>query len=224
MRRSFAYSTEAARLCVYRRIIRYYLRYVLVRCAKFTNRKREAQTIAFYALVTTCLLAPQLPHARQLRILVDMMVRIVARDQIRLKSKTRREQHTPTDIFERLLATERMRKLAQAMNMLDGVTRELLVLYHIEMIGLTELSRLFERPAGEIAAHITAGRQALATRLQQLCSNHSGLHRCHVALLLDEFRAYLDAGSAERLGRYALSYVTKWGKDNRRAPPWRGLN
>jgi hypothetical protein len=184
---------------VYRRIIRYYLRYVLVRCAKFTNHKGEAQTIAFYSLV-------------------------IARDQIRQKSKTRWEQDTPTDAIERLLGDETMQKLAQAMNMLDGFTRELLVLHHIEMMGVRQLSQLFERPAAEITAQITAGQEALATHLQQLCSNHSELQACDVASLLDEFRACLEPDSAERLGRYALSYVTNWEKNNRPAPPCGNMN
>lgn len=223
MWRPLANPVESVRLRVYRRIVRYYLRYALIRTAKFTNRKEQARTIAFYSLVTTCLLAPKLRHAGQLGALVDMMVRVAARDQDRQRSRARRGQNTSTHLAEPLLADDKMRKLAQAVNTLDGPTRELLVLYHIELMGVKQLSLLLATPQAEIQARLATGRKSLLAHLQQLCSDKKA-HACDVALLLKQFRAHLDADSADRLAGYALSYLAQWEKDNRSVPPCCNFN
>ena len=223
MWRPLADPIESVRLRVYRRIVRYYLRYALIRSAKFTNRKDRAQTIAFYTLVTTCLLARHLGHARHLGALVDMMVRVAARDQSRQRSRTRRGQNTSADLVEPLLGDKTMRKLAQAVNMLDGPTCELLVLCHIELMGVRQLSLLFAVPPAQIEARLAEGRETLAGNLQQLCSDNKA-DACDVALLLNQFRTHLDADSADRLAGYALSYLAQWEKDNRSAPPCCNFN
>ena len=42
---------------VYEWIIEFYGPYVLVRCSRYTNRRRQAQQIGAYTLITTCLVA-----------------------------------------------------------------------------------------------------------------------------------------------------------------------
>ena len=81
MRPIAEHSIEQMKLCASERIITYYLRYTLLRCAAFTNTRAEAERITFYALVTTCLLARELPSVRQLSWLIDLMVEVVARDR-----------------------------------------------------------------------------------------------------------------------------------------------
>ena len=48
---------DRAMLPVYERIIECYCPYVLVRCSRYTNGRRQAQQIGTYTLVSACLVA-----------------------------------------------------------------------------------------------------------------------------------------------------------------------
>jgi len=73
---------EGAELAVYERIIELYAPYVLVRCARYTNGRRQAQQIGVYTLITTCAVATELEHVGQLSWLVDIMVGVVGPDVV----------------------------------------------------------------------------------------------------------------------------------------------
>ncbi len=63
-----------AELAVCERIMELYAPYVLVRCTRYTNRRRQAQQIGAYTLISTCSLAGELGPALPLGRIVDIVV------------------------------------------------------------------------------------------------------------------------------------------------------
>ena len=55
-------SLDRALLPVYERIIEFYCPYVLVRCSRYTNGRRQAQQIGAYTLISACLVAREVGH------------------------------------------------------------------------------------------------------------------------------------------------------------------
>ena len=104
---------NGAILWLFEWIIELYGPYALVRCASFTNSRRQAQEIGMYALAATCVLVGELDHLGQLGILVDVMMDVVGPDVV-----SRREPAVPWD-DELLIADERMRDLADFAAALD---------------------------------------------------------------------------------------------------------
>ncbi|MHC4619018.1 MAG: RNA polymerase sigma factor, partial [Planctomycetota bacterium] len=165
MRRIGGDRNKDVRLWVYDGIIRCYLRYVVIRCAKLTNSKEEAGRIAYCALVTTCLLAEQLEDAGQVGRVVDMMVDVGGKEML----GERREVEGAERNGGELLTDERMQTVAAGVNKLDGFTRELVLLYHVERMDGAELARIFETPVVEIMKRIGAGQIKLGLYLGEVC-------------------------------------------------------
>ena len=74
MRRMQEGSAEAV-FTVEERIVQTYAPYVLVRCAQYTNGRRQAQQIGAYTLVTACLLAQGLGRLKGLPVVTDCLIR-----------------------------------------------------------------------------------------------------------------------------------------------------
>ncbi len=182
-------------LPIYARIMELYGPYVLVRCAKYTNRRRQAQQIAVYTLVTTCLLARELPWAGQLSLLIDIMVEVIGPDVV-----SRGEGAAWWGASEELLLVdEKMRRMARALNRLSRPLRGVLLLHHVAGVELAELARLLEEPAARVAARIGRGERALAKRL--------GV--ADVRGLLARFAAGLDTGSMQEVAACAMDYLAR---------------
>ncbi|MHC4575737.1 MAG: RNA polymerase sigma factor [Planctomycetota bacterium] len=212
-------SNEQVRLWVYDGIMRCYLRYVLIRCAKLTNSKEEAEKIAFCALVKTCLWAGKLEHAGQVGQLVDMMVDVGGKDLLR----ERRRVEGAEANGEELLADERMQTVAAAVNMLDGFTRELLLLYHVERMDGPELALIFERPVMEIMKRIGAGQIRLWLYLGEVCPGWFEAWGSNVVSLVRELGLCLDWRWAGQLRKRALRYLAECGKEEGSNPAyWEG--
>ena len=115
---------EQTQLTAYRHIIQRYLRYVLIRCAGYTNDKAQAQRMAVYALVTACLLFDKLRRPGQLGLLIEMMVKIAGEDPTpELPFDPRGDADTREPVF---VLDGRMCEVAGAINGLEQLARELL--------------------------------------------------------------------------------------------------
>ena len=73
---------ERADLAVYERIIELYTPYVLVRCTRHTNRRRQAQQIGAYTLITTCLVVGELERVERVGRIVDLVTDVVGPDVV----------------------------------------------------------------------------------------------------------------------------------------------
>ncbi len=191
---------DMLRLCEW--IVKLYARYALLRCARFTNSRRRAEQIGVYTLITTCLLARELEYPAQLGLLVDTMSDIIGRDMAADETSDQ-----PRGADEPLIADEKLRKLAEAMNGLDRLTREVLVFRHIERIDAAAIARLLHRSCTEVATRIVRAEELLAEHLGELPVPGSEPNGSDVPSLLAEFAVSLDADWVRNVGQCTLAYL-----------------
>jgi len=201
--RRVRHGVNGARLPLYEWIIERYAPYALVRCAGFTNSRRQAQEIGVYTLITTCLLAGELDHLGQLGILVDLMADLIGPDVV-----LRRQPPVLWD-DEPLIADERMRDLADAVNLLARPTREVLVLHHLAAMEPDGLAKLLHSPAVDIAARINRAESLLAESLAGPRANGDEPVLLDVRSLLAEFAAALDTAWLREVADCAISYLAR---------------
>jgi hypothetical protein len=99
-----------------------------------------------------------------------------------------------------------------AVNRLDGFTRELLLLYHVEMVDGPELARIFERPVVEIMRRIGAGQIRLGLCLGEVCPGWFEAWGSNVVSLVRELGLCVDSRWAGGVGERALRYLAEWDK------------
>ena len=191
---------DPARLAVYEEIIELYAPYVLIRCARYTNRRRQAQQIGAYTLITACLVAGELEQPEQLARVVDIVLGVVGPD---VPSGGRGQVWCGAG-EELLLVDRRMRKMAAALNALKRPWREALVLHYVTGMPVGDLARLLVRPAGEIVMRIRRGERLLAARLGA----------AQVRSSLARFAAGLDAGWIEEVISCATDYLARRAGEN----------
>jgi len=185
---------EWAELPVFERIMELYAPYVLVRCARYTNRRRQAQQIGAYTVISTCFLARELGPALSLGRIVDIVVGVAGPDVVSKGQGRARSGQSE----ELLIVDPRVRKTAQALNSLKGPLREVLVLHHASGLAADDLARLLQEPAGEVVTKIRRGERLLAGRLGS----------ADVQSLLTQFVAGLDTGWMEDVVYAAMDYLT----------------
>lgn len=193
---------DMLRLCEW--IVKFYARYALLRCARFTNSRSRAEQIGVYTLITTCLLTRELKYPAQLGLLVDTMSDIIGRDVTGPGDET---SDRPRDADGLLIADERLRKLAEALNRLDRFTREVLVFRHIERMDAAAIARLLHRSCEEVTARIARAEDLLAEQLGELHVPGSEPDGPDVPSLLAEFAVSLDADWVRNVGDCALAYL-----------------
>jgi len=156
-----------------------------------------------YTLATTCVLAGELDHLAPLGILVDIMVDVIGPDVV-----LRREPPVPWD-DELLITDERMRDLAEALNLLARPPREVLILHHLAGVEPAELAKLLHKPPAEIAAKINRAETLLAESLTSLRVNADAPSPPDVRSLLAEFAASLDTAWLQEVADCAIRYLAR---------------
>jgi len=210
--RRVRHGVNGARLTLYEWIIECYAPYVLVRCARFTNSHRQAREIGVYTLITTCLLAGELDRLGQLGILVDFMADVIGPDVA-----LRREPPVLWD-DEPLIADERMRDLADALNLLARPAREVLILHHLAAVEPAELAQLLHYPAVDIAPKINRAESLLAESLTNLHANAEAPAHLDVRPLLADFAAALDTAWLQEVAACAIRYLARHESHPTRPP------
>lgn len=203
-----------------KQIIKCYLRYVLLRCSEYVNSKKDAEKIAVHTFLTTCILAEKLEHMWQLGRLIDCMVNAIGQDVMKEESQAKEKEKLGKS--EMLLADKKMRNLTKAVNMLDGFTRQVIVLYHIEVMSTKEISLIYNKSISDIRSEINRGEKNLVKHLLDLWENVSGLLVDDVCLWLDELSEALDLSQRERLTEQVLGYLAESGKEVGRVQKYLG--
>ena len=171
------------------------------------SHKNQVQRIAAYALVTACLLFDKLRRLGELGWLIELMVKIVAEDPTpELGGDMRVDACDREPVF---VLDGRMCEVAGAINALDQFSRELLVLHHVEGIEPVTLADAHGRSAEDIRAALAEAERQFIELLRAMSSWDDGTVP-EVRALLAEFADCIDLPWANRLGVYALRYVTAW--------------
>jgi len=165
-----------------------------------------------YTLATTCVLAGELDHLAPLGILVDIMVDVIGPDVV-----LRRDPAVPC-ADELLIVDERMRELAEALNLLARPPREVLILHHLAGVEPAELAKLLHKPPAEIAARISQAERLLAESLTSLRVNADAPPLPDVRALLADFAAALDTAWLQEVADCAIRYLAECDRHLTRPP------
>ncbi len=192
-------SLDRAELAVCERIIACYCPYVLIRCARYTNGRRQAQQIGAYAMTTACVMVRKLGDAVPIGKIVEIELRVIGPDVLRgARGEDWREGPD-----EPLLVGPWMQYMATALNALKRPRREVLVLRHIDGLTPEDLGRLLEQPVGEVQARLGRAERRLA----------QWLGTPDVRPALARFAAGLDIGWMQEVARYSMNYLAQHAKD-----------
>jgi hypothetical protein len=195
--------SEEAVLAVWERIVEVYTPYVLVRCARYTSGRTQAQQIGTYSLVVTCLAARAVGHAVPVGRLVESILGVVGPDVLAgARGEDWREGPDGP-----LFADPRMRYMATALNALKRRGREVLILHHVAGLTPGDLARLLDQPLDAILARIGRAERHLA----------GWLRARDVRASMVEFAAGLDTGWMQAVAGGALGYLA-WHA--RHGCPW----
>jgi DNA-directed RNA polymerase specialized sigma24 family protein len=182
--------TEGA---VFERMVELYVPYVLVRCAAYTNDRRQAQQIGVYTLVSACLVAREAGPAAPAGRIVEIVLRVVGPD-VRTGARGEDWRQGPE---EPLLADPWMQYMATALNALKRPGREVLVLHHLGGRTAADLAGLLGQPPAEVRARLGRAERRLA----------SWLGGAQVRPALARFAAGLDRGWMAEVAAGALDYL-----------------
>ncbi len=197
--RRVADGREAA---VYERIVEVYSPYVPIRCARYTNQRRQAQQIGAYTLITACLVAREVGPAVRLGRIVESVLSVVGPDVL----AGARGEDWRQGRDEPFPASPRMRYLATSLNGLKRRGREVLVLHHISGLTPEDLAGLLDQPVEQVRARIGRAERRLA----------QWLGAADVGSRLAEFAAGLDSGWIAEVAACALDYLAASGRRHRR--------
>jgi hypothetical protein len=198
-------------LPVYERIIELYAPYVLVRCAQYTNGRRQAQWIGVYTLITSCILSRELEHLGKLGRIVDMMAEMIGLDFV----SGGEGEAWWGQADDLLIVDQRVRRMAEALNSLNRPLREVLVLHHVAGMEPDDLAKLLQRPTAEVVAKISRAERLLAKRLGGPSDRAGGPD---LRSLLAQFAAGLDAGWMQEVAYSAMDYLADRARRGRQRP------
>jgi len=199
---------EQARIDGYRQTIERYLRYVLIRCAGYTNNKAQVQRIAAYTLAMACLLLDKLRGQAELGSVVEMMIRIVGEDprgDWRLDADEGGEEITQR-VF---VLNERMCEVAGTINAVEPLARQLLILHHVERLSVGVLADAYGLSVDEVGKALAQGGGQFIEILRGLSAGDDGTEP-DVGMLLGMLADCIDMPWAESLGAFALGYAVEW--------------
>jgi DNA-directed RNA polymerase specialized sigma24 family protein len=204
---------ERGELVVCERIIERYAPYVLVRCAGYTDGRRQAQEMGVYVLVTTCVIANRLMHLLPVGVLVDFMVDVVGSEV----AARGRDPGRWDEGEELLIADEEIRQMAKDVNGLPRPLREVLVLHYVTGMQVSSLARLWSRPVRDVAADLAHAEEVLRQKLaeRQAGGEAGGVN---VRTSLGQFAAGLDLGWIGEVATCALEELAKEMKRGHEGP------
>ncbi|MBM4027157.1 MAG: sigma-70 family RNA polymerase sigma factor [Planctomycetes bacterium] len=140
------------------RMVGLYVPYVLVRCAAYTDGRRQAQQIGVYTLVSACLVAREVGPAVPAGRIVEITLRVVGPD-VRAGARGEDWRQGPD---EPLLADPWMQYMATALNALKRPGREVLVLHYVGGRTAEDLARLLGQGPQEVRARLGRAERRLA--------------------------------------------------------------
>jgi hypothetical protein len=194
-------SVDRALLPVWERIVECYCPYVLIRSARYTNGRRQAQQIGVYALVTACVVAQKVGPIMPIGRIVEIILRVIGPDVL----AGARGEDWRDGPEEPLLVDPWMRYMAMALNALKRRGREVLVLHHVAGLELEDLAALLEQPVEQVQARLGRAERRLAEWLDVP----------DVRPALARFAAGLDAGWMQEVAEGARDYLVACATNER---------
>lgn len=149
----------------YSKAVEFYLRYVLLRCSKYTNNRNVAEKIAIYTFIAAYEAVEKLEQIHQFGPLVSGLVDEIGPAILKEESKIDNKNIAKSDL---LLSRPKMVKLAAALNQVDEHLRQVLVLRDIEMMNTKELTDIYDTSFEDMHTLIAFGQKQLIEQFASL--------------------------------------------------------
>ena len=179
--------------------IKVFARYVLLRSNERTDNREQAEKVAIYVLTALYFLAEDSTLSKHPAEFIDRLIEVVHPDI--------RQQVSAGD--EALFPDEKTRKLAIAMNRLNAMDCQVLVLNHIEALNTKEISQIYNTSIPEIRIAIIRSEKELVGHLTPLWPKEPALSEGDVCLWLDELSQALGLGQNMRITEAVESYLAQ---------------
>lgn len=144
----------------FKRIIKWYLRYILISGCRYCRGKNELAYISCYTLVC---FYKGIRSNKDVRIgvAIDAMLDSVGENM-------RLDQLIIGNLYEgSLFEDENLFEIADALNILDGFHRQLVILYNMEMMTTQQLGLLYDLPIWQIRKSLEIGEIQLEQELKK---------------------------------------------------------
>jgi hypothetical protein len=193
-------------LVAYRQIIKTYMRYVLITSTKHIDTRAEVVYITLYTFASAYTIMNELNIAGRIGLILDTMVDIISDNVI--KNPESGKQTQKYGMTKLLLKDKKVRKIAKALNALDGFSRQVLVLHYIEDMSSEEISVLYPaKSISEIETAIILASKQLVEQLAKLLPKETILLFDDVGKWLNRLKDCLDLYVMVTTGSAALLYL-----------------
>ncbi|MGB7582397.1 MAG: hypothetical protein WBL85_08135 [Sedimentisphaerales bacterium] len=190
--------TPKVNLSTYRELIRVLLPFVIVRCVKYTNSKRLAETIAVYSLVSSYLARMQETKAG-ISIIIGCMTETIGEDLGKGNTLNGRL------LFER----EDALCAAKALAGLDLEESIAMALYYIEKLDLDEIAAIMNKSIEETMGIIGKAQRLFLENLERFQPRGTIVLEGEIRRRMDSVADSFDRDQFERIINTVMDYLIK---------------
>lgn len=190
--------TPKVNLSTYRELIRALLPFVIIRCVKYTNSKRLAETIAVYSLVSSYLARMQETKAG-ISIIISCMTDVAGEDL------------GNGNTLNGLLLFEREDALCAA-KALAGLGMEesiAMALYYVEKLDLDEIAAIMNKSIDETMGIIGKAQRMFLENLMKLRPRGTMVSVGEIQRSMDSVADSFDRDQFERIINTVMDYLLK---------------
>lgn len=189
-------------LVAYRQVIKTYMRYVLIRATRYTNSKHGAGHIAVHSFVSAYTIMKKLHIPDRIPLILDSVIEVIGNDIV--KNPTHAEETEKLGLAGPLLKNAKVRKVAKALNRLEGFSVQTLILGAIEDMSIEDLTFVYPgKSVSQIESVINRAAKQFADDLSEL----TGVKTVDTAKWLNRLKESLDVHVMETAGKAALVYL-----------------
>ncbi len=192
-------------LLAYKQLITLYMRYALLTCFKYTNSKIIAEKILLYTFLTIYRLIENLEHIEEVGQTIDKLIDIISSDMVPEQPRGDEKQDSETSAM--LLADKRTQDLATALNMLDTMSRQMLILHYVEMLSTKEISLLYNKSIKETRLEICEAENVFKKHLSELWKRPDALSGSGPASWMSELEDVVDLKLREQMAGVILEHL-----------------
>jgi len=201
MRREQIGSNNSILKIAYICLIKNYLRFVLIRCLKYTNDMQKAEQFAAYVFITAATLSQKIKGAISIKCLLDIAVGLIGPD---FEDKITAHRRITGIEKEHLLDNPDLQILADAINILDALSGKIFVLCHIDKMSVADLAAIFGKPSKQVKFIL---RQAKKTITVYLVHHQPDWENSDLPILLNKLAESLDGADTVEIIQAVLSCV-----------------
>ena len=182
------------------------MRYVLITSTEYTDTETEAAYIALYTFANAYPIVNELNFTGRIGRILDAVIDVIGDDVKKNPECIKQAQEYGMTWL--LLKDRKVRKIAKALNAIDGFSRQVLVLHFIEDMSSEDISILYPaKSISEIETAIILASKRLVEQLAKLLPKGTIRLFEDAGKWLCKLKSCLDLGVMEVTGKAVLVYL-----------------